>query len=195
MKKVFIVMLLLSTFVFAQGSFRLNGGINMGNIQWNDSEMHDQVDPQPIIGIDAGLEKAFSSLILGVHYVQRGMQTEDFIIDNVDMTLTMNYVNGYALVSIGSPESTFSLFLGGEVGKYLNGETTQEYDGESNSEEIDAENINIDYGAVAGAYLWLSKRIGLRGSYYYGLSDIDDVEDVDLTGKHNGIQIQLSYRL
>ncbi len=192
MKRILFVLLTLAVVVSAQNSVRIFGGVNVGNVIWNDEDLQEELNPQPILGIDAGIEKPFGKLLLGAHYVQRGMTVEDYPGDGIDISMTMNYVNGFAAFLILPPESTLNFFIGGEVGKFLNGETKIEYESESETEDIDDEDVNIDYGALAGVNIWISKTLGIRGSYYYGLNNIDDVDEDDYTGKHHGLELQLS---
>lgn len=192
MKRVFLIILLLCAFSFAQNSVRIFGGVNAGNMIWNDEDMQDEINPQPILGIDAGIEKPFGNLLLGAHYVQRGMMVEDFMVEGIEATMTMNYVNGFAAFMILPPESFINLFIGAEVGKFLNGEMEISYEDDSESEDIDAEDVDIDYGALAGINIWLTKTIGVRGTYYYGLNDTDKNEDEDYNSKHHGLAVQLS---
>jgi hypothetical protein len=192
MKKLMFVTLLLVSVVFAQSTIRLTGGVNIANIKWNDEDMQKAVDPKPLTGLDIGIEKPIENLILGLHLIQRGMKTEDFMADGVDVTMTMNYLNAQAIYSLNPANSRFSIFLGAEVGKFLNGEMEAKYNGETNTEDIESEDISLDYGAIGGVYFWLNQNLGLRASYYYGLANIDDDDD-DMTGKHNGIQILLAY--
>ena len=124
------------------------------------------------------------------------MKSDDFMEDGLEMTMTMNYLTGFALLSLSpDPKSSFSLFAGGELGKFLSGEIKATYEGESETEDIDADDINIDYGILCGVYIGLNEKIGIRGSYYLGLANIDDVDDDDMTGKHNCIQVMLTYNL
>ncbi len=192
MKRVLFILLILCVVVSAQNSVRIFGGVNVGNIIMNDEDFQEELNPQPVSGIDAGIEKPFGNLLLGAHYVQRGMIVEDFFAEGIDISMTMNYVNGFAAFLILPPESFINIFIGGEAGKFLNGETEFEYDGESETEEIDEEDINIDYGVLAGVNLWISKTLGIRGAYYYGLNDIFDEEEDDYNGKHHGLELQLS---
>jgi len=196
MRKVLGIILVLSTFVFAQENFRLIGGINFSNIKWNNEDIQDAFDPKPLMGINVGIENQIKNIIIGLTYVQRGMKSEDFMVDGFELTMTMNYITGFALLSLSpDPNSPLSLFVGGEMGKYLNGEAKGTYEGESETEDIDADDINLDYGILGGAHIALNEKIGIRGSYYFGLANIDDVDDDDMTGKHNCIQVMLTYKL
>ncbi len=56
MRKVLGIILVLSTFVFAQENFRLIGGINFSNIKWNNEDIQDAFDPKPLMGINVGIE-------------------------------------------------------------------------------------------------------------------------------------------
>ena len=196
MKRVFVIILVLSTFVFAQENFRLIGGVNFSNIKWNDENIQDAFDPKPLMGFNIGIENQIKNIIIGLSYVQRGMKSEDFIEDGLEFTMTMNYITGFALLSLSpDPNSSLSLFIGGEFGKYLSGEVKATYEDESDTEDIDADEINLDYGILGGAQISLNDKIGIRGSYYFGLANIDDVDDDDMTGKHNCIQVMLTYKL
>jgi len=195
MKRVFLIFLVFSSFVLAQGNLRVIGGVNFSNIKWNDKDIQDSFDPKSLMGFNIGIENQIKNIIIGGTYVQRGMKSEDFLTDGLELTMTMNYLTGFVLLSLSpDPNSSFSLFIGGELGKYLNGEAKAKYEGESDTEKIDADDINIDYGMLGGAYIGINENIGVRGSYYWGLANIDDVEDDDLTGKHNCIQIMLTYK-
>ena len=56
MKKVFGIILVVSTFVFAQENFRLIGGMNYSNIKWNNEDMQKFFDPKPSMGFNFGIE-------------------------------------------------------------------------------------------------------------------------------------------
>ncbi len=189
MKRIILISLILTSFVFAQNSVRIFGGVNVGNVLWNDEDLQEEINPQPLTGIDVGIEKPMGNLLIGAHYVQRGTIFE---FGEADLTMTMNYINGFAAFMILPPESFINLFIGAEVGKFLNGEMEVKYGEETEKEDIEGDDINLDYGAMAGVNIWISKTLGVRGTYYYGLNDIDKEEEEKYNMKHHGLEVQLS---
>ena len=61
--------------------------------------------------------------------------------------------------------------LGGEYNVDLEYEDNP-YDSFIYSENIEAKGLNFDYGIIFGTQYWLTEKVGLRASYYFGLADV-----------------------
>ena len=61
-----LTILLLVTGLFAQGGFTIVGGLNMGSIKYNDSDVADEVDVSMKMGFSIGAETMAGPLKLVV---------------------------------------------------------------------------------------------------------------------------------
>ena len=57
-----LTILLLVTGLFAQNTITIVGGLNMGNVKYNDSDVQDYYDISNKVGLSSGIEKMIGSL-------------------------------------------------------------------------------------------------------------------------------------
>ena len=62
---------------------------------------------------------------------------------------------------------------------------------EVDTEEIDAEDMELDYGLFLGVDYMINEKIGLRASYFKGLSDIFE----ESTIKNNTMSVSLLFNI
>ena len=186
-----LTILLLVTGLFAQGGLTIVGGLNMGSIKYNDSDVADEVDVSMKTGFSFGVEKMVGSLIVGGGFVQRGANVEiDFGgLGKVKGSDTYNYLSVYGLYPFGS------VFGGFQLGKSIGGKTEVSLDGESESEDLEGEDFALDYGLLLGVDYSINASLGVRASYYLGLADVGKEGDSDENFKNTGIGISLLYKM
>jgi len=197
--KIIITSIFLIAGLFSQSSTTFVGGINMGNVSANDSS--EDLDPIMKIGAIVGAEITNGGLTVGLNFVQRGYsidEEEDFDGYTVSMSgsTTLNYINFYGLYPYNLPNN-ISVFGGFQGGLGLGGESEIETDIMGMSidleEDIEAEDMEFDYGLLFGADYMINDNIGIRFSYYHGLADIAKDLDSDENMKNTGILLGLLY--
>ena len=111
----------------------------------------------------------------------------------------MNYLTLHAVYPYAIQEK-ITVFGGIQLGNGINGEAKIKqsisgsglFDGTSvDSEEWDAEDMELEYGLFLGGDYMINEKIGIRVSYFKGFSET--VED-DKT-KNNTISVSLLYHL
>lgn len=104
-----------------------------------------------------------------------------------ELTFSLNYLEVPVLLRIDLGErETFSPYAlgGGYAGFFLDGKTTHEIDGETDSEE-DLEDIrDIDYGWTVGGGLMLGQFF-VEGRYSQGMVELSDREDDEDSDTYN----------
>lgn len=193
MTRHMIFILLLVASIYSQKGMVVVGGTNLADITMTHSNVDDAIDRGTAFGIQFGLEKLVGPVAIGVAYVERGINIKDFLLDGTEFTAKMNYFTVSAKYQVKILED-IEVCVGGGFGKYLNGQTTSEYNGEVSTGTIDDSGFRIDYGAILGLNYWVTKTIGLRADYYHGLSDIDENQDLLFSGRHKGLQLDLLFR-
>ena len=186
-----LTILLLVTGLFAQGGITIVGGLNMGNIKYNDSDVADLIDISIKMGLSVGAENMVGPLKVGGAFVQRGTKSSIEISGvKVEGSNTYNYLSGYALYPYAIQEG-LSAFGGLQTGFFLSG--SWEIEGESY--DFDSDDIGLDYGLLLGVDFTLNTNMGIRASYYLGLADVAKDVDSELNFKNRGIGISLLYSL
>jgi len=108
--------------------------------------------------------------------------------------LTLHAVYPYAI------QEKITVFGGIQLGNGINGEAKIKqlisgsglFDGTSvDSEEWDAEDMELEYGLFLGGDYMINEKIGVRASYFKGLSDIFE----GASTKNNTISVSLLYNI
>jgi len=194
MKKSLTILLLI-TGLFAQGGFTIVGGLNMGSIKYNDSDVADEVDVSMKMGFSIGAETMAGPLKVGGGFVQRGANVEvDLLGETLEGSDTYNYLSGYGLYPFSIQEG-LSAFGGLQFGKCIGGETEASFAGESESEDLKGEDFALNYGLLLGIDFSINANMGVRASYYLGLADVVEDLDSDFNYKNTGIGISLLYKI
>ena len=194
MRKSLITSLLV-TGLFAQGGFTIVGGLNMGSIKYNDSDIADEVDISMKMGFSVGAETMAGPLKVGGAFVQRGANVEvDVYGAKLEGSDTYNYISGYGLYPFSIQEGLVA-FAGLQLGKCIGGKTEISFAGESESEDLEGEDFALDYGLLLGVDYSINANMGVRASYYLGLADVADDLDSDFNYKNTGIGISILYKM
>ena len=197
MKKLMLVSLLVigifSTGLFAQIELKIVGGLNFGSVRYNDKDIADNVDVSTKTGLIIGLETIGRPFNIGVAYVKRGAKYE---VDGLDLKVSesYNYLTGYLILPI-SIQKELSAFGGCQIGISLGGISEVELYGVSESVDLEADDFNTDFGLLFGADYMLNPKIGVRASYYLGLSDVANGIESDYNFKNRGIAINFLYKI
>ena len=190
-----LTILLLVTGLFAQGGITIVGGLNMGSIKYNDSDLADLIDISMKMGLSVGAETMAGPLKVGGAFVQRGTNSSIGILwaaysEKIEGSNTYNYLSGYALYPYAIQEG-ISAFGGLQTGFFLSGSSEVE----DESIDLESDDFGLDYGLLLGVDYMLNTNMGIRASYYLGLADVLKDADSDLNLKNRGIGISLLYSL
>jgi opacity protein-like surface antigen len=186
-----ILTLFLITGLFAQGGFTIVGGLNLGSVQYNDSDVADLFDISMKVGLNIGAETAVGPLKVGGALVQRGAKMEmSFLGETFTGSDTYNYLTAYGIYPYAIKEG-ISAFGGLQLGKAIGG--TSEFDGDS--ETLNSDDFALDYGLLIGLDYMINTKMGVRASYYLGLADVIKDVDSDFNFKNTGIGLALLYNL
>jgi len=77
----------------------------------------------------------------------------------------------------------------------LGGKTEISFDGNSESEDLEGEDFELDYGLLLGVDYMLNTNMGVRASYYLGLADVVKDLDSDFNFTNTGIGISLLFKM
>ena len=157
-------------------------------------------------GYNLAVEKSFGTSRFGVGLNQRSVKmnnvTEAGVLVPtsvaVEVEENLNYLTLHAVYPYAIQEK-ITVFGGVQLGKGLGGEANMktsmsllgETESTDESEDIDAEDMDLEYGLFLGGDYMINEKIGLRASYFKGLSDI--VEDAKT--KNNTISVALLFNL
>ena len=117
---------------------------------------------------------------------------------SADGEQTLNYLTFHAIYPYEIQE-IITVFGGVQLGKGLGGEANMkismsfmgETESSDDSEDIDAEDMELEYGLFLGGDYMINEKIGVRASYFKGLSDIAE----DVSSKNNTISVSLLFNL
>ena len=173
----------------------LFGGLSMGNLMYNDDEIEDSVETLLNIGMTIGAEKTFGPLKIGTAYAQLGgtvkTETNGVAFRGED---TYNYIVAYGVYPITVSEGML-IFGGMQIGYCIGGEAIREWGTESFKDDIDSDDIALDYGLLMVGELMTGPNIGTRTSLYYGLTDVAKDLEAELNFKNIGFGVSVIYKL
>lgn len=182
MKIILISVFMLSN-IFAKSGFTLTGGYNMSKIKVkDDNNLLDNFDHDYIGGFNIGLEKHADNLIVGASFLQRGSMLKG------PYSILYNYGAAHLLFPTNLGYG-FEGFGGVQAGISLGGSAVR---GNARTENIDAAALNFDAGLLLGANYMINEQIGLRASYYKGLTSVVKNIDDDLNRKNNTLSFSVS---
>ena len=199
MKKLFIITLFvtlaLAINLSAQIDLTLVGGLNLSTVKYNDNNADNYVDISMRSGFILGVETVGGPFVIGGEFVQRGANVKSKVYDS-EGSDTYNYLSGYLLYPVSIQEQ-LSVFGGCQLGKFIGGTSEIKWNGDSDSVDLEAEDFALDFGLLFGADVMLNSSVGVRGSYYIGLSNVIGVEGYpsDANYKNSGIGICLLFKI
>ena len=200
--KIILLNILFISAMFAQSGLTVVGGLNQS--KQTIEEDVDDLDIDYMNGYNLYVERSFGVARFGVGLNQRGVKLNQEVSDmgitiSVDGEQTLNYLTLHAVYPYAIQEK-ITVFGGIQLGNGINGEAKIKqsisgsglFDGTSvDSEEWDAEDMELEYGLFLGGDYMINEKIGIRVSYFKGFSET--VED-DKT-KNNTISVSLLYHL
>ena len=201
--KLIITSIFLVSSLFAQNDLTVILGLNQSNYTYNDNDYIDNTDVDYMSGFNLAVEKPIGSLVFGAGFNQRGvklsteLQGYGYSVD-IEGEEKINYLTLHSIYPI-SIQSGLSAFGGLQLGKGLGGDYRIRASGggssEDESEDIDSDELAIDYGVLLGIEYMINEQIGVRGAYFKGLSDVSEENVEDDNFKSNTISISLTYKL
>ena len=200
--KIILLNILFISAMFAQSGLTVVGGLNQS--KQTIEEDADDLDIDYMNGYNLYVERSFGVARFGVGLNQRGVKLNQEVSDmgvtvSVAGEQTLNYLTLHAVYPYAIQEK-ITVFGGIQLGNGINGEAKIKqsisgsglFDGTSvDSEEWDAEDMELEYGLFFGGDYMINEKIGIRVSYFKGFSET--VED-DKT-KNNTISVSLLYHL
>ena len=200
--KIVLLNILFISAIFAQNGLTVVGGLNQSNQTFEEDDVGDE-NINYLNGYNLTVEKSFGIAKFGVGLNQRGVKlnAEESIMGisvSLDAEQTLNYLTLHAVYPYAIQEK-ITVFGGVQLGKGLGGEANMkismsflgETESSDDSEDIDAEDMELEYGLFLGGDYMINEKIGVRASYFKGLSDI--AEDADT--KNNTISVSLLFNL
>ena len=201
MKIILLNILFIST-IFAQNGLTVVGGLNQSNQTFEEDDVGDE-NINYLNGYNLTVEKSFGIAKFGVGLNQRGVKLNAEESDmgmslNMEVEQTLNYLTLHAVYPYAIQEK-ITVFGGVQLGKGLGGEANMkismsflgETESSDDSEDIDAEEMDLEYGLFLGGDYMINEKIGVRASYFKGLSDIAE----DASSKNNTISVSLLFNL
>ena len=200
--KIILLNILFISAMFAQSGLTVVGGLNQS--KQTIEEDADDLDINYMNGYNLYVERSFGVARFGVGLNQRGVKLNQEVSDmgitiSVDGEQTLNYLTLHAVYPYAIQEK-ITVFGGIQLGNGINGEAKIKqsisgsglFDGTSvDSEEWDAEDMELEYGLFLGGDYMINEKIGVRASYFKGLSDIFE----DVTTKNNTISVSLLFNI
>jgi len=200
--KIILLNILFFSAIFAQSGLIIMGGLNQS--KQTIEEDAEGLEINYMNGYNLYVERSFGVARFGVGLNQRGVKLNQAVSDmgvtvSADGEQTLNYLTVHAIYPYEIQE-IITVFGGTQLGNGIGGEAKVKHvisgsgylDGTSvETEDIDAEDMDLEYGLFLGADYMINEKIGIRASYFKGLSDI--VEDAKT--KNNTLSVSLLYHL
>ena len=199
--KIILLNILFISAIFAQSGLTVVGGLNQS--KQTIEEDADDLDINYMNGYNLYVERSFGVARFGVGLNQRGVKLNQEVSDmgitiSVDGEQTLNYLTFHAIYPYAIQEK-ITVFGGVQLGKGLGGEANMkismsflgETESSDESEDIDAEEMDLEYGLFLGGDYMINEKIGVRASYFKGLSDIFE----GVTTKNNTISVSLLFNI
>ena len=200
--KIILLNILFISAMFAQSGLTVVGGLNQS--KQTIEEDADDLDINYMNGYNLYVERSFGVARFGVGLNQRGVKLNQEVSDmgitiSVDGEQTLNYLTLHAVYPYAIQEK-ITVFGGIQLGNGINGEAKIKqlisgsglFDGTSvDSEEWDAEDMELEYGLFLGGDYMINEKIGVRASYFKGLSDIFE----GASTKNNTISVSLLFNI
>ena len=200
--KIILLNILFISAMFAQSGLTVVGGLNQS--KQTIEEDADDLDINYMNGYTLYVERSFGVVRFGIGLNQRGVKLNQEVSDmsvtvSVDGEQTLNYLTLHAIYPYEIQEK-ITVFGGMQLGNGIGGEAKIKqsisgsglFDGSSvDSEEWDAEDMELEYGLFLGGDYMINEKIGVRASYFKGLSDIFE----GVTTKNNTMSVSLLFIL
>jgi len=195
MTTLVVVMLAVSATTFGQGfGFGLKGGLNFGNVDFDDATLSSAASSTT--GFHIG---AFAKLMITdkigvqpeIFYSVQGTDLEFNIagVGNVKSQIDINYLQVPILLRI-SPAPIINFHIGPQFGILLKAES----DDGTDVEDVKEDFKSGDFALAVGAGLDLPMGLSLTLRYVKGLSDSSDDTAVS-SAKNNMFQVSVGFQL
>jgi len=195
--------------ISTQKGLAIIGGNNMSTINYNDNKINDQFDISPRNGSYIGLEYRFSRLIVGAGFLERGFKIKQATTTNIGGTDYKSEISGYEVYNYTaayifypiSINEQIEVFGGVQVGGSRGGTSVFKFSltefNSSQSDTIDMKpkGFGLDAGLQFGADYMLNHRLGLRASYYMGMTNVRDTLSNNQNFKNSTINLSAIIKL
>ena len=203
--KIILLNILFISVIFAQSGLTVVGGLNQSKQTLE--EYADGLDINYINGYNLYVERSFGVARFGLGFNQRGVTLNQAVSDmgvtiSVDGEQTLNYLTIHAIYPYLIQEE-INVFAGMQLGNGIGGKVKIKqtisgsgmFDGTSiNSEEWDADEMELEYGLFFGGHFMINEKYGVRASYFKGLSELF-TNPVDGSTKNNTMSVSLLFNI
>lgn len=196
--KILINLILLISISFSQG-LTIFGGLNNSSTSWKDEiDWPDGYEELSLSGFNYGMESDLGSIWLGFGINNRGfgLKIPSYGSDE-NLTYSYNY-NYYTLHSILPISISQKMtILGGIQAGFISSNFASVDGGSDNDNDISILPpyvSRLDNGLILGLQYWFSNNIGLRATYYHGLTEFDTYTPAGL-GSNRTSSISFVYNI
>ena len=200
--KIILLNIVFFSAIFAQSGLTIVGGLNQS--KQTIEEDADGLEISYMNGYNLYAEMSLGVARFGLGLNQRGVKLNQEVSDmcvtvSADGEQTLNYLTFHSIYPYEIQE-IITVFGGIQLGNGIGGEAKVKHiisgtgylDGTTvETEHIDAEDMDLEYGMFLGGYYMINEKIGIRASYFKALSDIVD----DAKTKNNTLSVSLLYHL
>jgi len=177
--------------VNAQTSFGLKGGLNLASITGDDVDELDGRTSFHFGGVvEIEISEKFSFQPELVYSAQGASESYDEEGFDIETTIMLDYLN-IPLMAKYYVTDGLSLELGPQIGFLLSSKFEVEFDGDSESEDIE-DLSSVDFGLNLGLGYKFDSGLNFGARYNLGLSNLDDT-DSDESIKNGVFQVSLGY--
>ena len=173
--KIILLNIVFFSAIFAQSGLTIVGGLNQS--KQTIEEDADGLEINYMNGYNLYAEMSFGVARFGVGLNQRGVKLNQEVSDmgvtvSADGEQTLNYLTLHAIYPYEIQE-IITVFGGIQLGNGIGGEAKVKHiisgtgylDGTTvETEEIDAEDMDLEYGMFLGGYYMINEKIGIRAS-------------------------------
>ena len=173
--KIILLNIVFFSAIFAQSGLTIVGGFNQS--KQTIEEDADGLEINYMNGYNLYVEMSFDFVRFGVGLNQRGVKLNQQVSDmgvtvSADGQQTLNYLTLHAIYPYEIQE-IITVFGGIQLGNGIGGETKVKHvisgsgylDGTSvDTEDIDAEDMDLEYGLFLGGDFMINEKIGIRAS-------------------------------
>ena len=201
MKKLLLLFTIgtISICSFAQATFGIKSGVNLASMSFDYSDDYYEAALHPLLtsSLVSNIELSYSTnLTLELGLVQTGAkEVNEDDSDDFD-SFTWNNIRFSPGIAFNASDE-FSIGIGPYISYFLSGKYKSGYDGDVDSESIDADDIadedKVDYGLNLNLNYLIDDTFLISAGYSLGLKDYNaDYDDSDPL-RNSGIMISVGY--
>ena len=195
--------------ISAQKGLTIIGGYNISTVKYNDDKINNQIDMSPRNGSYIGLEYRFPRLIVGAGFLQRGFKPKQAITMNINYIDYDAELSGYEVYNYSAAHILYPISIneqievsgGVQIGRSRGGisiaklSLTEFNSSKSDTLDMKPKEFGLDGGLQFGVNYMLNHRLGLRASYYMGMTNVNNTLIDSLNFKNRTINLSAIIKL